>query len=173
MAKGNVTITGIESFRRKLNKLPANIQAKVAKAAVNAGGGELRKKARALVKQNALGDGLNEQGSKRQNLFQTITNVVHSYGKDRIPVATVGPQYGKSPHAHLVHEGTRPHVTPVPAPGLAGEQGRTFNVPHPGSRGYPFMEIAIKNSTERIQRAMLAHLAKGIDKALTKQASGK
>jgi len=163
-----MVITGIESFRDKLDGLPRNIQATVARQAVNAGGAELRMKVRKLIQQHAQGDGLNEQGEKRDHLFQSISNKVKSYGKDKIPVATVGALY-KTPHAHLVHEGTRPHVTPVPAPGLAGRLGRKFNVPHPGARAYPFMTIGMENSQGRIERAMVNHLAKGIAKALQKQ----
>ena len=172
-SKGKVTVTGIESFRSKLDKLPYAIQVRVAKNAVNAGGAQLRMTVRKLIQQNALGDGLNEQGKSRDHLFKNIINKAKSYGKDKIPVATVGAEYNKTPHAHLVHDGTRPHVTPVPAPGLAGKLGRKFKVPHPGARAYPFMTIGMKKAGGRIQKAMVAHLAKGIDKALTKQAGGK
>ena len=171
--KAGMRVTGIEEFRDKLKPLPAKIQAKVARQAVNAAAGEVRKTARKLIKSRALGDGLRPSGQTRKHLYESLTNKTKSYGKDQVPVGVVGTLYKATPHDHLVHDGTRPHVIRVPAPGLAGMLGRTFAVNHPGARAFPFMEIALKSSRSAAQRAMISKLQKSIDKELTKSAGGK
>tara|TARA_B100000029_G_scaffold50938_1_gene46314 strand:- start:718 stop:1254 length:537 start_codon:yes stop_codon:yes gene_type:complete len=171
--KAGMQVSGIEEFRDKLKPLPAKIQSDVALKAVRAASAEVRKKAQALVKSHALGEGLTPDGRTRNHLFKSITNRAKKYGKDKIPVGVVGTRYKESPHDHLVHDGTRPHVIPVPAPGLLGKLGRKFKVRHPGARGYPFMEIALERSRGIAQRVMIEKLQKEIAKELAKPSGGK
>jgi len=166
--KQGVSIEGIKPFTGKLKKLPEKIQAKVARQAVNAAAGEVRKTARKLVKQNAQGEGLTPDGSPRDHLYKSIINKTKSYGKDKIPVGTIGTRYKASPHDHLVHEGTAAHDIELTLP-----SGGQVTVQHPGSRGYPFMEIALEDSRGRAERAMVKKLETAIVKELQKQKDAK
>jgi len=159
--KGGISVAGIDPFLKKIKKLGPKIQARVALTAVRAGSAEVRKVAQKLVKQHALGEGLTPDGRQRIHLFKAIINKAKSYGKDKIPVGTIGTQYKATPHDHLVHDGTKPHTIPVPWPGIK-------QVHHPGSRAYPFMEIALEKSRTSAQAAMIGKLEKAIEKELQK-----
>ena len=159
--KAGMKLEGFDPFLKKCKKLGPKIQAKVALTAVRAGSAEIRKVAKKLVKQNALGEGLTPTGRQRDHLHQAIISKAKAYGKDKIPVGTIGTEYKRAPHDHLVHDGTAAHTIPVPWPGI-GE------VHHPGSRGYPFMEIALETGRNAAQAAMISKLEKAIEKELQK-----
>ena len=159
--KAGMKLEGFEPFLKKCKKLGPKIQAKVALAAVLAGAAQVRIKAKALVKQNALGEGLTPTGRERDHLHEVIISKAKAYGKDKIPVGTIGTEYKRAPHDHLVHDGTAAHTIRVPWPGIR-------KVHHPGSRGYPFMQIALETSRNAAQAAMISKLEKAIEKELEK-----
>lgn len=159
--KAGMKLEGFDPFLKKCKKLGPKIQAKVALAAVRAGSAEIRKVARRLVKTYALGEGLTPSGRQRDHLYQSIINKAKAYGKDKKPVGIIGTRYKASPHDHLVHDGTAPHMIPVPWPGIR-------KVYHPGTRAYPFMEIALETGRNAAQAAMISKLEKAIEKELQK-----
>lgn len=157
MARGwDVKLEGIEPFRRKLKKLPDKIRKRVVKSAVTRAGAVVRMHARKLVKHKAIDDGL-----PNGHLYAQIRNKT-SFHKGT-PVATVGAEYDKDSVAHFVHQGTPAHAIPVP--------WLPEPIKHPGSKAFPFMDIALDQSRVKSQAALVKTLAAGIAKELTKQQS--
>jgi len=79
----------------------------------------------------------------------------------------------KAPHAHLVHEGTAPHVIPAPPdtatarrafPLYAGGQA----VQHPGARAQPFLVEAERQARPEVERV----LREGAAEAVAEVAAG-
>ena len=164
--KAGIRIEGVQPFLDKIEHLGPKIQAKVALAAVRSASAEVRKKRQRIVKAHALGDGLRPSGATRIHLWKSIINKAKSYGKDKIPVGTIGTQYKATPHDHLVHDGTKPHMIKIPSkkPLFGGQ----LEVRHPGAKAFPFMKIALDASRAEQQAAMAKKITDAIEKELVK-----
>jgi HK97 gp10 family phage protein len=149
-----MTVEGIEPFRRKMKRLPKNVQKRVVKKAITRAGAIVRMHARKLVKKNAIDDGM-----PNDHLYKQIISKTSMVGGS--PVVTVGAEYGKQSVAHFVYLGTKPHSIPVP--------WLSADIEHPGSRPFPFMEIALSESRGKAQSEMVKRLASEIAKELTKK----
>lgn len=68
----------------------------------------------------------------------------------------------KAPHAHLVHDGTKPHTIHATSKEAARAGWRIYHgsihtaVKHPGMRGNPFLVDAGEQSRPEIEKAMVA-----------------
>jgi hypothetical protein len=66
-----------------------------------------------------------------------------------------------APHAHLVHEGTKPHITPgkehVLAIPLNGHLIFRRVTQHPGSRANPFLTNALEQSKDEQMQVISTH----------------
>tara|TARA_R100000808_G_scaffold7070_1_gene20818 strand:- start:27581 stop:28108 length:528 start_codon:yes stop_codon:yes gene_type:complete len=164
--KAGIRVEGIQPFLDKIEHLGPKIQGRVALAAVKAASAEVRKKGQRIVKSKALGDGMRPSGQKRIHLWKSIINKAKAYGKDKIPVGTIGTQYKVTPHDHLVHDGTSPHIIKIPK--KKPLFGRQLEVRHPGARAFPFMKFALEESREAQQKAMVNKILKRIEVELQK-----
>lgn len=86
-------------------------------------------------------------------LNRSIAYSVHDRG-------LTGKVKAKAPHAHLVHDGTRPHVIPAPKDPIKRKRAFPFYagghpIKHPGSRAQPFLVQAgeqVRPEMEQIMR---------------------
>ena len=102
---------------------------------------------------------------KKGKLKRSITYAVRKQGKQGIIRA-------KAPHAHLVHDGTRPHVIRAKSRATAGRAAGLFTrrkaiaipiggrlvfrkeVRHPGARAQPFLTEAAEQGAEAVAQAL-------------------
>lgn len=101
-------------------------------------------------------------------LFRTIFSYVS-------PDARTAAVTAKSRHAHLVHEGTKPHeIAPRRVTHLAigGTSLVTGPVQHPGAKAQPFLLWGAENAKSEIPAAMEIAREKVIQAELKKRLSG-
>lgn len=84
-------------------------------------------------------------GKKRRHLYQTIKNRVLRKGQ-------TGAVYATSPHAHLVHGGTRPHEIRTKHSKAIVIGGHVIGgkVRHPGAKAQPFLTEAAEASRAEV-----------------------
>ena len=102
-------------------------------------------------------------------LKRTLSKRTRTYTKGRAvgtTVTIIGHRSKESPHAHLVHDGTRSHaITTKSAKSLySGAKNRFFgrSVRHPGTRGVKYLTRAINRGRPAAMRVMVEKLKQGL-----------
>lgn len=134
---------------KKLDELPGKLQRGGLRKAVTAGSTQIVRQARRLVPR---GRGRNPDGTPRRHLYQSLSKKTRTYFvKDgAVIVGIIGHKSRETPHAHLVHGGTKPHV-------IRGWQ-------HPGSRPQPYLERARERAIPDVIRVMTGKLSSELAK---------
>lgn len=164
-----VKIQDDKKLIRSLERLPAKVQQKVVRSAGTFAMTPVLKTAKKLA---PLGDGLRPNGQPREHLRDTLKKKTKLYRSSGTAVTTVGHDYFKTPHAHLVHDGTKPrqivgkYMTWFDA--STGVLGETINVQHPGNRGSKHIERAFENQKLNVLKRLSTKMGKGILKEAAK-----
>ncbi len=155
---GVFRVEGMERLLKNIQRLPGNIRAKPLRKAVRASGNVVLKRARRLAPRGR-GAPVRNDGSPRKRLADTLKLKVWPNARDKSgkPVmAIIGSRSGEAPHAHLVHQGTNPHL-------IRSKRGTTlklFNgkyarvVRHPGARPNPYLTNALAASRNQVYQKM-------------------
>jgi HK97 gp10 family phage protein len=102
-------------------------------------------------------------GAKRKGrLHKSITYTVRKHGTEGVVKA-------KAPHAHLVHDGTKPHVIRArPGKVLVFRAGSRMvvrrAVQHPGAKAQPFLTDALDQTWPEMVKAMHEALKQGMER---------
>ena len=168
-----VQVMGDKAIARQMKKLPESMQ----RAAIRQ---TLRKAARVIVKQTKKeipkGTGLKPSGHKRKHLRQTIkTTSVKWYRNSDTFAITIGPEKGAAPHAHLVHEGTKPRLATIKKPlslnGRYFPAGTTFR--QPGNKANPYLARAVEKTQKAVAEKMRSEMVEALEKQTLKLAAKK
>lgn len=157
-------VEGLLALLHRLDEFPARIQRRVLRPALTKATTPVVKAARRLAPK---GSGLTPSGHEREHLGKTITKTRPKwYSQSGTLVIVIGPEKGKSPHSHLVHDGTAPHPIVL---GKAAQLGTVvlpagFVIQHPGAKPNPFLSNAVDATQERSSTILRTEIAKGIDK---------
>lgn len=147
-------LEGMPELLAKLKSIPVKLEKRELKKAVGKASQFVLKVARQKA---PWGRGVAPGGRPRQHLRDTLGKKVKQYKKAAVGV--VGPFYRKAPHAHLVHDGTRPHEITLPA-------GKSFRIDggalmrgprvfkNPGAKANPFLMEAWQQSRSPCLGAM-------------------
>ena len=152
-----IDMEGIEPLLKRLRAVAPALEKRELKKAVN----KAAQFGLKIARQKApWGRGVGKEGKPRQHLRDTIGKKVKQYKKAAVGV--IGPFYRKAPHAHLVHDGTRPHKILLPAGKAIRLRNVTIYGPrylqHPGSRPNPFIKEAWEQSKAPCTGAMIRSL---------------
>ncbi len=158
-----IEVDGLKPLLKRLKKLPDKIRLRPVRAAANYAMTPILKDARRRV---PLGEGLRPTGQERPHLRDTLIKKVKTYRSSGTIVAIVGHDYRKTPHAHLVHFGTRPH-TIAGNPRLAiGGVVIGGAIRHPGARAQPYLTDALRANESKVQKRFREKLARDIEKQI-------
>lgn len=171
-------VVGMEELRRRLRKLPYEINVKVMRPAISQSATILRRYAKRLapVSGNTVERGRNslyqlklqKQGVDKRYKHVSLRDAIRKQlrrGVDGSIYAVVGPGYMVAPHDHLVHDGTKPHSLGKKHYKLVNAKGnrvkrvlrhQSDGPQHPGSRPNPFMEDAMALSAAEVRAKMVA-----------------
>lgn len=170
-SKAHVKLTGMKELQKALKQLPDRIQRRVLRNAVSKAATPTVKKARQLA---PVGAGLNPDGTERPNLKKTITKTRAKLSKDGNAVYVVsGPERKKAPHAHLVHDGTKPHEIVLTKPLVLQNTvlPAGFVIQHPGAKPQPFLADAVEQTRSQAESILQKAIAAGIEKEAAKLAA--
>jgi len=173
----------LADLQRKLKNIPLKMQTRELTKIVRAGGTVVVKRAKRIV---PVGTGMTTDGRKRDHLRDSLDKKVKGYKARGTAVSVVGHRSRRAPHAHLVHDGTKPHTiragfrttsTGQVRPSLGSQgfppralsnQRRFFGktVSHPGVRAFPYLQKA----TDRSRGEVLQKMGKKAKQILNKLA---
>lgn len=162
-----------KAIEARLNKLPDSMQRAVLRPALRKAGSVVAKQARKNIPKGA---GLRPNGMPRKHLKQVVkVTSVKWYRNNDVFAITIGPQKKAAPHAHLVHNGTKPRIvklkkylilngTHLP-PGTIIRQ--------PGNKAQPYMDNAVKQTGPQAAAKLKEAIIQGIEKQTKKLAAKK
>lgn len=147
-------LIGDREIVRKLDMMSRTHRNRVVRPAVSAAVVPVVKAAKSNLS-NLRYSGTGPKAAGKNRLKKAIKKRVKTYAG--VVVAIVGPKSRVAPHAHLVHDGTKPHDIPLPAGGYTGRYlqwlGVATTVRHPGAKPNPFLLNALKQT--RIPQATI------------------
>lgn len=170
--RANVRVEGLQQVLKRLRQLPGKLQRRVLRSAVQKGATVVVKKARKLA---PLGKGLTPDGRPRDHLRKTIVRTrAKFYPNTGTVLSVAGVEKGKSPHAHLVHDGTKPHAITLTQPLVLNNVVLPpgFVIDHPGSDANPYVDAAVRATRPQVLKTMEVSIVKGIEKETNKLNSG-
>lgn len=162
-------LRGTEITKIRLKTLPVKIQQNVIRSATNFAMTPVLKQAQREV---PVGEGLTPDGQSRPHLRDTLKKKTKLYRKSGTAVTLVGHDFRKSPHALLVHEGTRPHTISAAFLNIGGQIIRG-SVQHPGARANRYVVHALTAQKQAVIDRYTLKLSRGIDKEVRKLAAAK
>ena len=163
MNSTTISIKGLDAIKQRLQALPDKIQRKHIRRALKDGSEVVRAEAelrvsrivRKMPKDNFLFFLRRpDMGPRLRNNVTSKVSVNAGGG-----TATVGLDYKKVHHGHLVEFGTKPHKIIIK---LAN--GKTIIVNHPGSKAQPFMRPAFDGKGNEAVELMVTELANAVEK---------
>jgi len=161
-------IRGLKQVTRRLRKLPGKLQRRVLRSAVQKSGTIIKKAAKKLV---PVGEGTTSDGRPREHLKNTIERTrAKWYPKTGTMLVVVGPEKNKGFHAHLVHDGTKPHQIVLTKPLVLNNVVLPpgFAINHPGAKAQPFVDRAVRATRGTVIKKLSDSIAKGIEKETNK-----
>lgn len=170
-------------LQKKLRDIPNKMKTRELTKIARAGGTVVVKRAKKIV---PVGTGMTSDGRKRDHLRDSLDKKVKGYKARGTAAAIVGHRSRRAPHAHLVHDGTKPHTIRVGRrtsatgqvtasigrsglpPRALSNQRRFFGtqVRHPGVRPFPYL----KKATDRSKGEVLQKMGKKARQILEKLA---
>lgn len=170
MAKplASMRVEGIRPLMKRLKMLPARVQRKVLRPAVTKAATPVLKDAK---KRTPLGTGIDPDGNERPNLKKTLKKTRAKLSKKGGGVyVVIGPEAGKAPHSHLVHDGTDPHTITLTQPLVLQNTvlPAGFTIQHPGAQPQPFLADAVEAQARTSQAILKREIGKGIEKEAAK-----
>lgn len=161
----------VRALKHALKNIPNKMKTRELSKVARAGSTPVVKMAKRIA---PIGRGLRPNGSQREHMKDTIDKKVRGYKASGKAVAIIGHRSRSTPHAHLVHEGTKPHTITVgvrtdprgkktPSIGKSGypprslSNGRRFfgkSVRHPGATAFPYLTKALDRSRGESLRKM-------------------
>lgn len=161
---------GLKPILKRLQRLPERNRRHAIRPAVRKASTPVRKVAKRLAPKGTAVD------DNRPPLRKTITKTSVKWQRptDTFYVV-VGPEAGKAPHAHLVHDGTRPHEIILTQPLILGGTflPAGFVIQHPGSRANPFIARAAEATRSQVQSILRKSILENIDKQVAKLAASR
>ncbi len=154
-----------------LRKLPPEVQNKAVPSAGNFAMTPVLKTAKNTA---PLGLGLTPAGNERPHLRESLRKKRKTYKQTGTSVITVGHVYRETPHAHLVHDGTKPHR-------ITADHGRALKIGpvlirgtvlHPGAKPNPYLTQALDSNEAAVKQRFADKLGREIDKHAKKLAGG-
>lgn len=167
----SIEIKGVRGTMAALRQLPGASQRAVLRPAVSKSATPVLKLAKKLT---PVGDGLTPDGRKRPHLNKTLKKTrAKVYKKTGSVIVVLGPEKNKSPHSHLVHDGTNPHDIKINKTVFLRNGGvipAGTIVHHPGAKEQPFMDEAGIGARAQSQQILMDMIPKGIEKEAAKLA---
>jgi len=158
-----VEVHGVKPLLKRLQQLPEKIRMRPVRAAANYAMTPILKDARRRI---PVGTGRTPSGATRPHLRETLIKKTKTYRRSGTIVSIVGHDYGKTPHAHLVHFGTQPHtIIGHPRLQIAGIVVGGV-IQHPGARAQPYLTEALRANEKKVQARFKGKLARDIGKQL-------
>lgn len=161
-------VTGLEQVIKRLLKLPDRARRHALRPALGKAATIVAKKARSLA---PTGEGMTPDGRPRPHLKKTIKKTrVKYYPSTETLLAVVGPEKNAAPHAHLVHDGTRPHEITLSRPLVLNNVVLPpgFVIHHPGAKADPFLQQAVTLTRGAVVSKLKTEIPKGIEKQTRK-----
>lgn len=182
-------IKNAKALKKALKAIPRKFVTRELKKIVRAGATPVVKAARKLV---PVGDGLDPRGNKRLHLKESLDKKIVGRPSKGTAAAIIGHKSNKAQHAHLVHDGTEPHIikvgfktdgrgnitesvdpkTGLPRKTLADDRkGIIFGrkVQHPGTVATKYLLKAQRRSTSKVHGAMSKKASQLINKIATQE----
>jgi len=154
-------IEGLERTMRQLATLDKRTARTAIRKSAGAGGTELTREVRRIVKSNKKTGALSRAISKKTRSYQA-GNIVVSIVGAKVKKLPDGSNPGK--YFHLVDKGTKPHIIR----GVLAFRGRVVKwVRHPGARPKGMLRRASRTAGPRAQRKALLKLQQEVAKALS------
>jgi HK97 gp10 family phage protein len=167
----SIEITGVKETMSALRQLPGAAQRAVLRPAVTKAATPVLRLAKQLT---PVGEGMTPDGRKRPHLNKTLKKTrAKVYKKTGAVLVVLGPEKNKSPHSHLVHDGTKSHDIKINKTvflrnGVIIPAGTV--VKHPGAKAQPFMDEAGIGARSQSQQILMDEIPKGIEKQAAKLA---